>query len=102
MLKFISNPFRAGRALEGTIDELVDKMREFASQPQSDPNAAQQQADAKAREQEAAEKSQERQETMAMRREEHGFKMDEMRATAVQRAAEFERKRQIDSDSQVN
>jgi hypothetical protein len=33
MLKFISSPFRAGRDMEGTIDELVDQMNELAGQP---------------------------------------------------------------------
>lgn len=106
MLKFVSNPFRAGRALEGTIDELVEKMKQFASQPKPDPNAAQREADAKKqeqdsalRQQDAAEKSQERQETLAMRREEHGFKMDELRATAEQRAVEFDQRQTADKSA---
>lgn len=105
MLKFVSNPFRAGRALEGTIDELVEKMKQFAGQPKPDPNAAQREAEAKKqeqemalRDQEAADKKAERDENRQMAREQHDFKMDELRATAEQRAAEFDQKRQMESD----
>lgn len=39
MLKYVAGQFRAGRELEGTIDEFADKMKEAASQPQPNPEA---------------------------------------------------------------
>ncbi|PDT15894.1 hypothetical protein CO670_15475 [Rhizobium sp. J15] len=45
VLKFAASPFRAGRALEAAIDELVDQMKQKASQPKSDPAAEQMQAE---------------------------------------------------------
>lgn len=41
VLKFAASPFRAGRALEAAIDELVDQMKQKASQPKTDPAAEQ-------------------------------------------------------------
>lgn len=49
-LKYVASQFRAGRELDATIDEFADQMKQMASQPRPDPNAAaaeaQQQADA--------------------------------------------------------
>lgn len=39
ILKFAAKPFRAGRELEAAIDELIDKMKERASQPRENPEA---------------------------------------------------------------
>lgn len=44
MLKFALAPFRAGRELEGAIDEFVDNMSQQASQPSPQQQALQQQA----------------------------------------------------------
>jgi len=44
LLKFATAPYRAGRALEGAIDDLVDKMKEKSSQPRGpDPSTLQSQ-----------------------------------------------------------
>jgi hypothetical protein len=40
LLKFATAPFRAGRSLDGAIDELVEQMKAKGQQPQGDPNAA--------------------------------------------------------------
>ena len=40
VLKFAVAPFRAGRELEGAIDEFTEKMKEAAAQPKPDPEAA--------------------------------------------------------------
>jgi hypothetical protein len=40
LLKFATAPFRAGRSLDGAIDELVEQMKMKGQQPQADPNAA--------------------------------------------------------------
>jgi hypothetical protein len=39
VLKFATAPFRAGRALDGAIDELSELMKAKTQQPQADPNA---------------------------------------------------------------
>jgi hypothetical protein len=39
LLKFATAPFRAGRSLDGAIDELVEQMKAKATQPSADPNA---------------------------------------------------------------
>ena len=50
LLKFVASQFRAGRQLEGVIDEFADKMAQLASQPRPpDPQVAQQQAEAAAK-----------------------------------------------------
>lgn len=47
LLKFVAGQFRAGRELEGLIDEFADKMAQAASQPKApDPKAAKEAADA--------------------------------------------------------
>lgn len=49
MLKFVASQFRAGRQLEGAIEEFADKMVEVASQPKPpDPRQAEAQAKAAA------------------------------------------------------
>jgi hypothetical protein len=39
LLKFATAPFRAGRQLDGAIDELVEQMKTKATQPQGNPSA---------------------------------------------------------------
>jgi hypothetical protein len=39
LLKFATAPFRAGRQLDGAIDELVEQMKAKATQPQGNPSA---------------------------------------------------------------
>ena len=39
MLKFATAPFRAGRSLDGAVEELVELMKQKGSQPQQDPEA---------------------------------------------------------------
>ena len=36
LIKFSTAPFRAGRALEGAVDELIQQMKQKADQPQAD------------------------------------------------------------------
>lgn len=48
-LQYAANGFRVGRSMDQAIDELAEKLREFAAQPpQPDPAAAQAQAEAQA------------------------------------------------------
>jgi hypothetical protein len=44
LLKFGVRQFRAGKNVEGAIDNAADRMKELANQPQQDPNAAKAQA----------------------------------------------------------
>jgi len=39
LLKFATKPFRAGRQLDGAIDELVEQMKAKGAQPQGNPSA---------------------------------------------------------------
>jgi len=39
LLKFAVAPFRAGRSMDGTIDELVEQMKQKSGQPQPNPDA---------------------------------------------------------------
>ena len=39
LLKFATAPFRAGRSLDGAVDELVEQMKAKGQQPRGDPNA---------------------------------------------------------------
>jgi len=39
LLKFATAPFRAGRSMDGTIDQLVEQMKMKGSQPKPDPEA---------------------------------------------------------------
>lgn len=48
ILKFTTSPFRAGRSLEGVIEEFAEKMKANVGQARPDPNAAKAEADAKA------------------------------------------------------
>jgi len=47
-LKYVAGQFRAGRALEGTIEEFADDMAMVAQQPKQDPMAAKGAAEAEA------------------------------------------------------
>lgn len=53
MLKYVASQFRAGRQLEGTIEEFADDMAKVAQQPKQDPLAAKGAAEAQAVQQSA-------------------------------------------------
>lgn len=57
-LKYTASQFRAGRQLDGAIDEFADQMKQMASQPKADPEAEAAQAAAQARQMEAQSKAQ--------------------------------------------
>ncbi len=60
LLKFATAPFRAGRSLDGAIDELVEQMKAKAEQPQGDdPATAQSKIAAADRADEAADRARE-------------------------------------------
>ena len=52
-LKYTASQFRAGRQLDGAIDEFADQMKQMAGQPQANPEAEAAAAAAKAQEAEA-------------------------------------------------
>jgi hypothetical protein len=52
-LKYVASQFRAGRQMEGAIEEFADSMASLAQQPKQDPMAAKGAAEAKAVEQTA-------------------------------------------------
>lgn len=77
-LKFIASQFRAGRQMDGVIDEFADKMKEIASQPRG-PDPAQVQAEQEAKQAEAE---------AAVRKQESDQRMAEIAAEAPIKAAE--------------
>lgn len=77
-LKFIASQFRAGRQMDGVIDEFADKMKEIASQPRG-PDPAQVAAEAEAKQAEA---------DAAMRKQESDQRMAEIAAEAPVKQAE--------------
>lgn len=91
-LKYVASQFRAGRELEGSIDEFADAMKQLASQPkppdpaqikaEADAQTAQadaqtKMADAQAKQQETAEKAQELQHKAALFQIEQAAKQQE-------------------------
>lgn len=98
-----------GKQAEDALEELSLMAEQAGKKPKPNPEAekakqemamksADMQADRQMKEMDFAAKSKEREETMQMKREEHGFKMQEMFAAANQRSVEFEQKRQMESD----
>jgi len=94
-LKFVAGQFRAGRELEGSIDEFADAMKQVASQPkppdpaqmkaQADAQTAQadaqtKMADAQAKQQETAARAQESEHKAALFQIEQGAKQSEAQA----------------------
>lgn len=101
MLKQASSVFRAGREMEGIIDELVDQMKQMAGAPQPDPEAEARQAEQALQQQEADQKAAERQQDQEFRREEHEWKREEhswdmecKKADSERATVEFDQKQQ--------
>lgn len=110
--------FNLGKSVEDTLDKMITDAKAKAGQP-APPNPEQQKAEAEAKareqeaqqkqrdadqaasakEQEAADKKADRDENRQMAREQHDFKMDEMRATAEQRANEFDQRQTADKSA---
>lgn len=78
LLKFASKQFRAGRELEGAIDQFVDGLKQKMSQPKPNPEQEKAQADIKAKEQELAFRQQEHEQTMAFEGEKMAFEREKM------------------------
>ena len=57
-LKYVASQFRAGRALDGSIDDFAESMKQVASQPKANPEADAAQAAAQAQQAEMAIKEQ--------------------------------------------
>lgn len=57
MLRFVLAPYRAGREMDGAIDEFIDSMTEQASQPRPNPEMVKAESEAKYREGELAVKN---------------------------------------------
>jgi hypothetical protein len=102
MLKFVSSPFRAGRALDGAIDDLVEQMQEYAKQPKPDPNAARAQADAQAQEREMQFKQQEAEQKAASSAQELEFRKQSHQMTMAEKTMDLRAKRQQANIDQNN
>jgi hypothetical protein len=83
-LKFVSSTFRAGRSLDGAIDELSEGVKQMAQQPK--PPSPE---EVKAKADEAK-----MQNEMAMKKEEHGMKIQMMEAEKEQKQQEHVLKRE--------
>jgi len=98
ILKFALAPFRAGRELEGKIDEAVEQMTAMASQPQPNPEQEKIQAEMQMKQQELQAKQQMEQAKMAAdakaQEQEAGFKAQENEAKMAQLQAQMERDRE--------
>lgn len=98
ILKFALAPFRAGRELDGKIDEAVEQMSAMASQPQPNPEAEKMQAEMQMKQQELQAKAQIEQQKIAAEQEaqkaEAAFKAQENEAKLMQLQAQMERDRQ--------
>jgi hypothetical protein len=102
MLKFVSSPFRAGRALDGAIDDLVEQMQEYAKQPKPDPNAARAQADAEAQQREMQFKQQEAEQKAAASAQELEFRKQDHQMTMAEKTMDLRAKRQQANIDQNN
>lgn len=98
VLKFAVAPFRAGRDLEGAIDEFAEQMKQRASNPPPNPEAAAAQADMQMKMQELQAKLQIEREKIEADREdreiEREAKREEQQAKMVQIQAEQQRDRE--------
>lgn len=106
VLKFALAPFRAGRELEGKIDEAVDQMAAQAQQPQPNPEAEAIQAEMAMKKQEMEQKAkiekekiaadrEDRQAEQQMKREEHQFRMAELKAEMQRDQQKFDLEMQM-------
>jgi len=98
ILKFALAPFRAGRELEGKIDEAVEQMSAMASQPQPNPEAEKAHAEMQMKQQELQAKQQIEQAKMAAdakaQEQDAQFKAQENEAKMAMLQAQMERDRQ--------
>lgn len=79
VLKFASKPFRAGRDMEAAIDELVDQMKQRASQPKENPEAKAMEMEMKQRQMEMQAEMQKNAAEAQRAREEHAMEMQKLR-----------------------
>jgi hypothetical protein len=108
-LKFVASQFRAGRELEGSIDEFADAMKQVASQPKgpspeqmkaeqdakaAEADNAQKMADAQSKQVDAAGKAQEQQHKAALFQIEQDGKQREVDAKLALMASQGEQQAQ--------
>jgi hypothetical protein len=90
-LKYVAGQFRAGRQLEGTIEEFADEMAKVAGQPKADPEAIKAQSEAQAAQAKQAMDMQAAQADMAERQ----ANAQKTMAEAQNKIADDEQKRKI-------
>lgn len=89
MLKYVASQFRAGRAVDGAIDEFADQMKQMASQPKPPPpEQVKAEADAKAAEAKAASDAQEAQHRQGM--EQQAAATEQVKAQSEAETAQVE------------
>jgi hypothetical protein len=94
-LKYVASQFRAGRALEQTIEEFADDMAMIASQPKQDPMAAKGAAEAEAVKQNMAV------EQARHEREQQAAALDQQRKDAEAQANQQRENARLQADMQA-
>lgn len=98
VIKFVNSQFRVGREVQQTVDEFADQMKQFASQPRPDPEAAARQAETQMKQQELQGKMQVEQAKIAADKEmqqiEAQAKQQENQAKMAEIQAKMEMERQ--------
>ncbi len=91
VLKFATSPFRAGRQLEGAIDEFADQMAQVAQQPQPNPEAEKAKAEAQQMQQDHQIKMGEMQMKMQEMQQKGALEQEKTQAEIQKIFAEIER-----------
>jgi len=101
-LKFMASQFRAGRQMEGVIEEFADDMAMLAQQPKQDPMAAKGAAEAQAVQQSAQIEAQRFQlEQQKTQMDQQAQQMDQQRKDAEAQAAAQREDQRLQADMQI-
>lgn len=88
VLKFAVAPYRAGRSLEGAIEQFADQVKQVAKQPKEDPRAAQAKAEAEAKQADDQIKAQQAQAASEIKQAEMSLKMQQAQAENERKQSE--------------
>jgi hypothetical protein len=102
VLKFAVAPFRAGRSLETAIESFAEQVKQVASQPKEDPNAAKAKMEAEAKQAEMQMKMQQAQADNQLKQAEMQLKMQQAQSEGERKQAEASMKmQQMQMESQT-
>ena len=93
MLKFATEPYRAGRSLDGAIDELVEMMKAKGGQPKGDdPATAEEQARMQIEQMKQQTEKKKNEQDAALKKQGDGAEGSATRAGAAERARDQDRR----------